>query len=360
MLNDGMLADASLPEGDPVPAAVAEAGLVYSPSLEQGITRREGKKGFLYYDAGGKRVRDPEELARFAALAIPPAYRDVVISPSADTHLQATGIDARGRRQYRYHPLWSAERARAKFDRLPAFGESLPDIRARVDRDLGARKPTLEKALATVVHLMDTLYIRVGNPGYTAENGSFGLVTLRNRHARIEGSVVKFRFRGKSGKEWNVAHSDRRLAGAIRRIQELPGQNLFQYLDEDGAARALRSQDVNDYIRDATGGDFTSRQFRTWGATCMAAFRLAAIEPAQGQRERARQVNGVIDAVAARLVNTRSVCRSSYIHPRVFEDFEAGALGSLPKRGRTRSRRLLDWMDEDEICVLKWLFSRPD
>lgn len=359
MLSGSPSSDVAPSDGNPVPAAAADAGLVYSPALECGISRKQGKRGFLYYDAEGRPVRDQQELARFAALAIPPAYRDVVISASPDTHLQATGIDARGRRQYRYHPLWSAERARAKFDRLPSFAASLPDIRARVHRDLGARKPTLEKALATVVHLMDTLYIRVGNPGYAAENGSFGLVTLRNRHARIEGSVVKFRFRGKSGKEWNVAHSDRRLAGAIRRIQELPGQNLFQYLDEDGTPRALRSQDVNDYIREATGGDFTSRQFRTWGATCMAAFRLAAIAPAESGRERARQVNGVIDAVAARLVNTRSVCRGAYIHPRVFDDFEAGTLGLLSRCGRTRSRRLLDWMDEDEICVFRWLSSTP-
>lgn len=357
MLKEGSSGGETLSDSPSAADGGMEAGLVYSPSLEGGITRRQGKRGFLYYDAAGKPVRDPQEIARFSALAIPPAYRDVVISPNPNAHLQATGIDARGRRQYRYHPAWSAERARAKFDRLGAFADRLPAIRERVDRDLGARKPTYEKALATIVHLMDNLYIRVGNPNYAAENGSFGLVTLRNRHARIEGSVVKFRFRGKSGKEWNVAHSDRRLAGAIKRIQELPGQNLFQYLDEAGSARALSSQDVNDYIRDAAGGDFTSRQFRTWGATCMAAFSLAGLEAAESQRERARQINAVVDEVAAKLVNTRSVCRSSYIHPRVFEDFEAGTLGDLVKRGRTRSIRLLDWMDEDEICVLKWLSS---
>lgn len=345
------------PEGQDASSAGGEGGLVYAPSLEGGITRREGKRGFLFYDAAGRRIRDPETLARVTALAIPPGYRDVLISPNPQAHLQATGIDARGRRQYCYHPLWSAERARAKFDRLSAFAGRLPEIRERVDRDLGARKPSYEKALATVVHLMDNLYIRVGNRNYALENGSFGLVTLRNRHARIEGSVVKFRFRGKSGKEWNVAHSDRRLAGALKRIQELPGQNLFQYLDETGVPRPLHSQDVNAYIREAAGGDFTSRQFRTWGATRMAAFSLAGLEPAASQRERARQMNAVIDSVAARLVNTRSVCRSSYIHPRVFEDFEAGNLGALTKLGKTRSRRLLDWMDEDEICVFRWLSS---
>lgn len=336
-------------------AVLQRSGLVYASSLEHGITRKPGKKGFLYFDATGCRIRDPRELARFSAMAIPPAYTGVVISPNPNSHLQAVGIDARGRKQYRYHPDWSAERGRAKFEKLSLFADSLPEIRERVDRDLALRKPTYEKALATVVHLMDNLYIRVGNASYAAENGSFGLTTLRNKHVKIEGSVVKFRFRGKSGKEWNVAHSDKRLAGALKRIQELPGQNLFQYLDDDGAPRQLRSQDVNDYIREAAGGDFTSRQFRTWGATCMAAFSLAALEAATSQRERARQMNAIIDAVANKLVNTRSVCRSSYIHPRVFEDFEAGTLRELVKLGKTRSLRLLDWMDEDEICVLRWL-----
>jgi DNA topoisomerase-1 len=294
-------------------------------------------------------------LGRIASLAIPPAYTDVLISADPNSHLQAIGVDAKGRRQYRYHADWSAERVRAKFEKLPLFADNLPKIRERVDHDLGSKRPSYEKALATVVHLMDNLYIRVGNQNYAAENGSFGLTTLRNRHVTIEGARIHFRFRGKSGKEWNVSHADRRLAGAIKRIQELPGQNLFQYLDDDGKPHQLTSQDVNDYIKDATGGDFTSRQFRTWGATCMAAFSLAALEAAPSQRERVRQVNAVIDAVAAKLVNTRSVCRASYIHPKVFEDFEAGTLAGLVKLGKTRSARLLDWMDEDEICVLKWL-----
>jgi len=338
-------------------AVLQNTGLVYASSLEGGITRKLGSKSFLYYDAGGNRIRDPKEIARFSAMAIPPAYTDVVISANPNSHLQAIGIDARGRKQYRYHPDWSAERGRAKFEKLSSFADSLPDIRERVDRDLAVRKPTYERALATVVHLMDNLYIRVGNANYAAQNGSFGLTTLRNRHVKIEGSVVKFRFRGKSGKEWNVAHSDRRLAGALKRIQELPGQTLFQYMDDDGFARQLSSQDVNDYIRDASSGDFTSRQFRTWGATRMAAFSLAALEVAPSQRERARQLNAIIDQVAAKLVNTRSVCRSSYIHPKVFEDFETGTLKALVKLGKTRSARLHDWMDEDEICVLRWLRS---
>lgn len=349
---EGLTVSKSLPD-----AVTEGSGLIYASSLEGGITRRQGKHGFLYYDAGGNRVTDPTELGRIAKLAIPPAYTDVVISSNPMSHLQAIGVDARGRRQYRYHPDWSAERGKAKFEKLSQFADRLPEIRERVDSDLRLRKPSFEKALATVVHLLDNLYIRVGNQTYAAANGSFGLTTLRNRHVKIEGSVVHFRFKGKSGKEWRVSHSDRRLAGVIKRIQELPGQNLFQYLDDDGHPHQLTSQDVNDYIRDAAGGDFSSRQFRTWGATCMAAFGLAAVEAAATQRERARQINAVVDSVAAKLVNTRSVCRTSYIHPRVFEDFEAGTLAHLVKMGKTRSMRLLDWLDEDEICVFKWLNS---
>nr|WP_237352039.1 DNA topoisomerase IB [Rhizobium sp. ACO-34A] len=333
---------------------------MYGTSLDGGIVRKPGKSGFLYFTATGHRVRDRGELARIAALAIPPAYQEVVISADPNSHLQAIGTDARGRRQYRYHPDWAAEREKTKFDKLASFAESLPDIRQRVDLDLRARKISLEKVLATVVHVLDNLYIRVGNERYASSNGSFGLTTLRNRHVKIEGSLVKFRFRGKSGKVWNISHTDRRLAAALKRLQELPGQNLFQYLDDDGLPRQLTSQDVNDYIREASGKDFTSRQFRTWAATCMTAFALAAIEVAPGRHERARQINSVVDAVATRLVNTRSVCRNSYVHPRVFEEFEAGTLPRMRGMGKTRSTRLLDWLDGDEICVLKWLSSPPN
>ncbi len=327
--------------------------------MDGGISRKPGKNGFLYFTADGHRVRERSELARFAALAIPPAYGDVVISADPNSRLQAMGTDARGRRQYIYHPDWAAERDKAKFDNLARFAQSLPDIRQQVDRDLRARKISLEKVLATVVHVLDNLYIRVGNERYASLNGSFGLTTLRNRHVKIEGSLVKFRFRGKSGKEWNISHTDRRLAAVLKRLQELPGQNLFQYLGDDGSPRQLTSQDVNDYIRAASGKDFTSRQFRTWAATCMAAFALAALEAAPGRRERAQQINSVIDGVASRLVNTRSVCRNSYIHPRVFEEFEAGTLSRMHNMGRARSIRLLDWMDGDEISVLKWLSTPP-
>ncbi|WP_413814032.1 DNA topoisomerase IB [Rhizobium sp. Leaf453] len=338
-----------------VPAKPAAAQLVYLSNLDGGITRKPGKRAFLYYDADGKRIENRDELDRIAALAIPPAYTDVLISIDPNSHLQATGYDVRGRKQYRYHPDWSAERGKTKFAQLADFASRLPKIRERVDTDLRLRKPGMDKALATIVWLLDNLYIRVGNATYAEENGSYGLTTLRNRHVKIEGSSVHFNFKGKSGKEWRLSHSDRRITKSIRMLQELPGQQLFQYLDEDDNRHPIRSQDVNAYIRDASGAEFSSRQFRTWGATRMAATALAAIEPGQSERQRKRQVNDVIDAVAARLVNTRAVCRSSYIHPKVFDDFEEGSLAGLLKMRPSRSVTLTRWMEDDEIKVLRWL-----
>lgn len=332
-------------------------GLVYIAGLERGITRRQGKAGFLYYDSDGRRIRDKAEIARIDALAIPPAYQNVLISPDPFSHLQAVGTDARGRKQYSYHPEWHAGRGREKFERLLQFADSLPDIRERVEADLRARGLPFEKALATIVWMLDHLYIRIGNAAYAESNGSYGLTTLRNRHVKVEGQNVRFRFKGKSGKEWNLVHSDRRIANVIRKLQELPGQQLFQYICDDGGRRPITSQDVNAYIREASGENFSSRQFRTWGATCMAVAALAPVPPGESERAIAQQLNAAIDSVAAKLVNTRAVCRSSYIHPAVFEDFRAGTLSDV-LRHRTRSDRLLTWMDEEEISVFRWLKNR--
>jgi DNA topoisomerase-1 len=342
--------DPAAPQGD------HGSGYFYLATLDGGVTRKKGRKDFLYYDQSGNRIVDKVELDRFSALAIPPAYIDVIISPDPRSHLQAVGRDVRGRKQYRYHPDWIAERGREKFAQLTEFARALPKIRKRIDIDLRRRKPGLAKALATVVWLMDKLFIRIGNEAYAMENHSYGLTTLRSRHVKVVGSRVQFRFKGKSGKEWRLSYSDRRIIRAIRMLQELPGQQLFQYVDDDGVRHSIRSQDVNAYIRDAAAGDFSSRQFRTWGATRMAASTLAAIQPADTAAARARQVNEVIDAVAAKLVNTRAVCRASYIHPRVFEDFENGALAEITQvKVKTRSSNMLKWLDEDEIAVLRWL-----
>ncbi|NTJ66549.1 DNA topoisomerase IB [Agrobacterium rhizogenes] len=339
-------------------AAAAEAklnsGLIYIPGLETGITRKQGKKGFLYYSPAGSRITRPSEIARLDALAVPPAYTNVVISTNPLSHLQAIGTDARGRKQYRYHPDWQSERDRAKFDRLVDFADCLPDIRRRVDGDLRSRGLSMEKALATVVWMLDNLYIRVGNAAYAETNRSYGLTTLRSRHVRVEGGSVKFRFKGKSGKEWNLIHYDRRIANVVRRLQELPGQQLFKYVCDESGCRQISSQDVNAYIQETAGEDFSSRQFRTWGATCMAVAALAPLKVENSERGIARQINEAIDVVASRLVNTRSVCRSSYIHPAVFEDFRAGILGDVLKI-RTSSKRLLEWMDLEEVGVQRWL-----
>jgi DNA topoisomerase-1 len=344
--------------GEPGDAPAPE--LVYLSRLEQGITRKLGKNGFLYYDSEGRRISDPQEVERISALAIPPAYTEVLISPDPHTHLQAIGKDARGRKQYRYHPDWHAERGKAKFALLPAFASRLPRIRERVDHDLRLRTPGMDKALATIVWLLDHLFIRVGNTVYAEENGSYGLTTLRNKHVKVTGSSVHFQFKGKSGKEWRLSHQDRRITRIIRSLQELPGQQLFQYLDDDGGRHQIRSQDVNAYIRETTGGEFSSRQFRTWGATQMAATALATVEPATSERQRKRQINEAVDGIAAALVNTRAVCRSSYIHPKVFDDFESGTLQSLKQQRKSNSERLTRWMNDDEIRVLRWLKKTTD
>jgi DNA topoisomerase IB len=324
------------------------SGLVYVSDLEDGIRRIRTRQGFDYITAKGRKLTNERELARIAALAIPPAYEDVLIARDPNAHLQAVGRDVKGRKQYRYHPAWSEHRGETKFSLLPDFAAALPDIREKVDADLRRRNPDRDKAL-------DNLFIRVGNETYAQENGSYGLTTLRNRHVRFEGPEVRFRFKGKSGKEWRLSHRDRRISNAIRRLQELPGQKLFQYLDQDGVANAVRSQDVNDYIRDASDGLFTSRQFRTWAATRLAATALGSLEPEQSQRGLKRQINTVVDDIAGRLMNTRSVCRNSYIHPRVFTDFESGALADLPVLRLSSAARAAEWMDDDERRVQRWL-----
>lgn len=329
--------------------------LVYAPEIEEPITRKPGKRGFLYYDHAGKRITDAAVIERINKLAIPPAYEAVMIASNPLAHLQAVGRDNRGRKQYRYHPLWTEGRGQAKFALLAEFGRALPRIRQQVDQDLRQRKPTLEKAIATVVWILDNLLIRVGNSTYARDNGSFGVTTLRNRHVAIEGNEVRFQFRGKSGKEWRLSHKDRRITRALRALQELPGQQLFQYVDGDGVRHAVRSQDVNAYIRKASGGIFSSRQFRTWGATCLAAMELARLETEQTARARNRALNAVIDTVAAKLVNTRAVCRSSYIHPQVLQAFEEGEIQSLLKLRLPRRPEFWEWMDEEEIRVMHWL-----
>lgn len=330
-----------------------DAALTYVSDAEPGIRRLKTGKGFSYKGSNGKPVSDAAR-ARIEAIVIPPAWTDVWISPDADGHIQATGRDQRGRKQYRYHPQWAQERDGAKYSSLVAFAESLAKLRRTIDSDLRRHGLPFERVVAAVVWLLDNTMIRVGNAAYARDNKSFGLTTLRDRHVDIKGSSLRFAFKGKSGKEWKLKLVDRRIAGIVRGAQELPGQKLFQYLDEDGNRRPVRSDDVNGYIRDAAGDAFSSKHFRTWGGTIHAASLFAQTELPESQAQQKRVMNSVIDRVAERLGNTRAVCRKCYIHPQVFEAWSQGRLlGEMAQANRRK--RSIDGLDDEEALVLRWL-----
>jgi DNA topoisomerase I len=334
--------------------AAGRAELSYVSDAEPGIVRRRAGTGFSYRSTDGRKPA-AADLARIRALAIPPAWTDVWISHDAAGHIQATGRDQKGRKQYRYHPGWTACRDEAKFGSLVAFARLLPRLRERVDADLRKRSLSRERVLATVVRLLDSGLIRIGNDIYARQNKSFGLTTLRRRHVEVEGSALRFSFKGKSGQEWNLRLTDRRVASVVRSMQELPGQRLFRHLDEDGERREIRSQDVNAYIRDALGPDFTSKHFRTWGATIEAAMILCNEARPDSGRASATVLNRAIDRVARKLRNTRAVCRRCYIHPRVIESWEDGRLCVELAAIRKRTPRPLKGLDRDESTVLRWL-----
>jgi len=327
--------------------AAVEAGLRYVSDAEPGISRVKANGGFAYRDRRGERVRDEATLARVRALAIPPAYTDVWICPRPDCHLQATGRDARGRKQYRYHPRWEEVRGDGKFDRVVAFGEALPRLRRRLTRDLALPGFPQPKVQAIVVALMAATLVRIGNAEYARDNKSFGLTTLRNRHvAFVRGGRVRLQFRGKGGLEHDIALDDARLARLIRRCQQLPGQALFQYRDDDGNVQPVDSGEVNDYLRDAMGEGFTAKDFRTWGGT-LAAFQHLATVPLPGadegdadaatppsERALVAAQNAVIAEVARILGNTPAVCRKAYIDPAVFAGWRDGRLQAAAQDAR--------------------------
>ena len=338
--------------------SAARADLAYVSDMEPGIRRRRVGKGFTFFTPQGQRLAMPEDIARIKALAIPPAWTDVWISPDPTGHIQATGRDQKGRKQYRYHPGWTACRDEAKFSSLVDFAGALPRIRERVDHDLRRRGTPRERVLASIVWLLDNTLIRIGNDAYTRENKSFGLTTLRSRHVEVEGQRIRFSFVGKSGQEWKLQLTDRRIARIVGAIEELPGQHLFQYLDEGGTRRPVHSHDVNHYIHETAGPDFSSKHFRTWSATIYAADMFAQREYPSTKRELTRATNEVIDKVAARLHNTRAVCRRCYIHPIVIESWEQGKLSDEIAEIRRRTRKPLQGLDEDESTVLRWLRAR--
>ncbi|HZX16716.1 MAG TPA: DNA topoisomerase IB [Pseudomonas sp.] len=304
--------------------------LHYVDDSQPGIHRKKVRGTFNYFDAKGERITDADEIKRLDSLAVPPAYTDVWICADPRGHLQATGRDARGRKQYRYHPRWREVRDTDKYARLQAFGNALPKLRQQLQAQIATPGFTREKVLATVVMLLDATLIRVGNSQYARDNKSYGLTTLRTRHVAIQGSDIKFQFVGKSGIEHQVSVKDRRLATVVRRCMELPGQNLFQYLDEDGARHTISSTDVNAYLHQLTGADFTAKDYRTWAGTAMALAVLRELEW-QPESDAKRHVVATVKAVAKQLGNTPAVCRKCYIHPAVLEHFSLGALSKLPK-----------------------------
>ena len=346
-----MLLASAVVDGDPVAAATAVA-LRHTGDDAPGLRRERRGKSFTYRSAGGYRVRDAATLARIRALAIPPAWSDVWIAADARGHIQATGRDARGRKQYRYHTRWREVRDEAKYHRLVAFCAALPRLRATVERDLACSCLCKAKVVATVVALMERAQLRVGNEEYARTNGSYGATTLRGRHARIHGDTLELSYRGKSGVARRVRITDRKLARIVRRCRELPGHRLFQYIDGD-AIRAISSGDVNDYLRDATGGPFTAKDYRTWAATLGATWLLCAQDHPGTQRGCKQCVKDVIGAIAHQLGHTPAVCRASYIHPRIIDDFTANKLAVLTRQLRRRTTRAATVSDAVAVETLR-------
>ena len=313
---------------DPSRLAARGAGLRYANDDVAGFTRRRRGRGFSYHDRDGNAIRDPEVLARIRSIVIPPAWTDVWICPWPNGHLQATGRDARGRKQHRYHPAFRAARDEAKFGRLVEFATALPRIRRRVDRDLARPGVPREKVLAAVVRLLELTLIRVGNDEYSRLNQSFGLTTLRGRHVKVDGTAIRFRFKGKGGAPHEVGLRDRRLAAVIRRCQDLPGQELFEYV-EDGTVRDVTSDDVNEYLREISGGDFTAKDFRTWSGTVLAYQALSELPEPRDERTTKRNVVEAVRRTSAALRNTPAVSRQAYIHPAVLDAYVEGAIEAV-------------------------------
>ncbi len=308
---------------DPAEAA-EEAGLRYVSDNQPGYTRKPNGDDFEYFDAEGKPIRDEQRLLRIKRLAIPPAWTDIWICPSPNCHIQAIGRDARSRKQYRYHDRWREARDENKYDRIVVFGDALPKIRRRVKKDLALPGLSRNKVLATIVQLLERTFIRIGNEEYARDNKSFGLTTMQDRHVDVKGSKMRFRFRGKSGRCHDVDVTDRHIAKIVSKLQDLPGQDLFQYLDEDGEVRDITSQDVNAYLREITGEDFTAKDFRTWAGTVLAAVALNAQEKFETKKQAKGNIKNAIGAVAKILGNTPAICRKCYVHPAVLETYLNG------------------------------------
>ena len=343
---------------DPQDAAES-AGLRYVSDARPGIRRRKSGKGFSYARVDGSRLSEPHVIRRIKALAVPPAWTDVWICPFAEGHIQATGRDAKGRKQYRYHVRFREARESTKYERVIGFADALPAIRETVEEHMALRGLPREKVLATVVHLLETTLIRIGNDDYARENNSYGLTTLKNRHVAVEGSEVRFRFTGKSGKQWSLRVKDRRIAKIIRACQELPGQELLQYIDEEGNCQDVTSSDVNDYLKEITGGDVTAKDFRTWAGTVLAAMALNELESFDSAAQAKRNLRSAIEKVSARLGNTPTICRKCYVHPEVLNSYMDGNLVlELKSKAESELRSAIGRLKPEEAAVLALLRGR--
>jgi DNA topoisomerase-1 len=340
-------------------AAAKDAGLRYVSDESPGIRRRRSGKGFSYVGTDGRPISDKAELRRIKRLAIPPAWTDVWICPSPLGHIQATGRDARRRKQYRYHERWREVRDEAKYGRMIAFAQTLPKLRGRTARDLARKGLPREKVLAAVVRLLESTLIRVGNEEYARQNESFGLTTLRSKHANVRGTRVVFRFNGKAGVKHEVDVVDRRLARVVQRCQDLPGQELFQYVDESGEAKVVTSDDVNAYLRELCGDEITAKDFRTWAGTVLASRAFQELGPAAGERQAKKRVVAAVQNVATQMGNTPAVCRRCYIHPAILDAYVDGSLArTLGRRVGRKLKQQDGGLAREEEAVLRVLKRR--
>jgi len=340
---------------NPVESAKA-AGLRYVTDDTLGIQRKRAGSGFRYIGVDGKPVRDPDTLRRIKSLAVPPAWTEVWICSIPDGHIQATGRDAKGRKQYRYHPHWRKERDETKYSRMIAFGEAPPLIRKRVEHDITLPGLPREKVLATVVRLLEATLIRIGNEEYTRTNGSFGLTTLRNRHVDVSGSTLRFHFRGKSGKHHTVEISDRRLAKIVKRCQDIPGYELFQYIDDSGNRQTIDSADVNEYLREIAGQDFTAKDFRTWAGTVLAMVTLREFGAFDSDTQAKKNIVRAIEIVAERLGNTSAICRKCYVHPALINHYLDGMMFQIIEQIDSQEiENLSEGLRPEEVLILAFL-----
>jgi len=339
--------------------AAESAGLRYVSDGRAGVRRKKAGTGFSYGRVDGLKLTEKDVLTRIKALAIPPAWTEVWICPFADGHLQATGRDAKGRKQYRYHPLFREVRESTKYEHVVAFADALPAIREKVQEHMALRGLPREKVLATVVHLLETTLIRVGNDDYAKQNNSYGLTTLKNRHVSVDGNEVRFRFTGKSGKQWSLRVRDRRIAKIIKACQDLPGQELLQYVDEAGNCQDVTSSDVNDYLNEITGKDITAKDFRTWAGTVLAAMALNELESFDSAAQAKRNLRAAIEKVAGKLGNTPTICRKCYVHPEVLNSYLDGKLVlELKEKAESELRGDVQSFKPEEAAVLALLRGR--